>query len=100
MQHASSGSEHDSSARLGLIWAAEGGLLDELPCPSCGSLTVSVWFTEPAKGEYRTWFTCTECDFEMRVQNTCRPKQFCCSRMDPELQKRDKELFARKRIDL
>ena len=45
------------------------GTLDALECPSCHRDSVSVWFTHPGDGIYRTWFICSECSFQLRAQN-------------------------------
>ena len=75
--------------RTKLLIAAEQGRLDRLPCPVCGRDTVQVWFTQPAADQYRTWFVCGGCEFEMRAQNVGRPPCFSESRIDAELQRRD-----------
>jgi hypothetical protein len=72
--------------RLGLLQAANEGKLDGLPCPSCKAPAVSVWFTGPAENEYRTWFICDRCGFEMRAQNTERPAHYS---EDRDLGRRD-----------
>ncbi|SRR5229473_3631632 len=62
--------------RLALLQAANQGKLDGLPCPRCKAAAVSVWFAHPAENEYRTWFICEQCGFEMRAQNSGRPTQY------------------------
>jgi hypothetical protein len=70
----------DVNERLGLLNAAAAGQLDALPCPRCKTVNVGVWFTHPAKDEYRTWFVCSNCGFEMRAQNTGRPTHYSAAR--------------------
>src|SRR5258708_6354723 len=70
-------------ARLALLQAANEGKLDGLRCPDCEADTVSVWFTHPAPDEYRTWFLCANCAFEMRAQNSGRPQHYCQERHRP-----------------
>jgi hypothetical protein len=60
-------------ARVSLLRAASAGQLDRLACPRCGASAVSVWFTRPTPNDYRTWFGCAKCDFEMSAQNSSRP---------------------------
>src|SRR5260370_41590087 len=72
--------------RLALLQAANEGKLDGLPCPRCKAPKVSVWFTRPAENEYRTWFICDRCGFEMRAQNTGRPIHYS---EDRDLGRRD-----------
>ena len=71
---------HEVPARLALLEEANAGNLENLPCPRCKELRVSVWFTHPAKDEYRTWFTCSKCGFEMRAQNAGRPPHYSMER--------------------
>jgi hypothetical protein len=59
---------------------AQAGRLDGLPCPRCRQEAVSVWFTHPAPAEFRTWFQCGNCDFEMRAQNSGRPPFYSLER--------------------
>ena len=47
---------------------------DMLPCPKCECHAVSVYFTRPTTAEYHTWFTCSNCDFSMRAQNSGKPE--------------------------
>jgi hypothetical protein len=67
---------HEVAERLKLLQAANEGLLDGLTCPKCARPCVSVWFTNPTEREFRTWFICSNCDFEMRAQNTGRPPHY------------------------
>jgi RNase P subunit RPR2 len=71
---------HDVQARITLLEAANAGKMENLPCPQCNELCVSVWFTHPTKDEYRTWFTCLKCGFEMRAQNSGRPPYYSAER--------------------
>lgn len=60
-------------SRLDLLQAANLGQLEALICPGCGKATVSVSFVKQAGNDYWTWFTCSECAFEMRAQGECPP---------------------------
>jgi len=82
--------EDDLSRRLTLIKQVNAGLFEGLECPSCKHLTVSAWFTHPAESEYRTWFRCDNCAFEMRAHNTCRPVAYREDRVDRQLDQRDR----------
>jgi hypothetical protein len=66
--------------RLALLNAEDGGQLDKLPCPQCGHACVSVWFTHPTACDYRTWFICEHCGFELRAQNAGQPKHYSLAR--------------------
>ena len=81
----------DTKARLHLVDLAAHGRLDGLHCPQCNQSRVTVRFTNPGLGEYRTWFVCTSCDFRMRTQNSGRPAYFVASRVDPDLERADRE---------
>ena len=59
--------------RIQLLNAAARGQLHGLTCPRCSEAKVEVWFTNPAPHEYRTWFLCEQCGFEMRAQNDGMP---------------------------
>jgi hypothetical protein len=65
--------------RLALLWAADEGRLDGLPCPNCEHATASVWFTRRSEGDYWTWVVCSHCDFEMRAQGA-RPAHYSPAR--------------------
>src|SRR5207249_4907350 len=67
---------HDVAERLELLRAANEGQMGGLTCPKCGRPCVSVWFTHSTDREYRTWFICSNCDFEMRAQNSERPPRY------------------------
>jgi hypothetical protein len=82
--------ELDLAGRLALVRAAASGTLIHLPCPSCVRSTVSVRFTHPAPTEWRTWFICSSCKFEMRTQDSGRPQHFKEDLVDRDLQERDR----------
>ncbi|MCK6481177.1 MAG: hypothetical protein HUU26_01000 [Gemmatimonadaceae bacterium] len=81
----------DVEKRLAILRSAAAGILDGLPCPDCGRDSVSVRFTNPSGDEFRTWFLCSACDFRMRAQNSGRPPHFTESRIDPDLEERDRQ---------
>jgi hypothetical protein len=72
--------ETDLRARLALLQEAASGRLEGLPCPRCCQSCVSVWFTHPDEELYRTWFVCSQCDFEMRAQNVGQPPHYSAER--------------------
>jgi len=72
--------EGNVSRRLALIKQVDAGLFECMDCPSCKQPTVSAWFTHPAESEYRTWFRCANCPFEMRAHNTGQPAAYRVSR--------------------
>ena len=78
---------------LDLLKWLESGVLDSIPCPNCGQPTVSVWFTRPAPEEYRTWFTCGNCPFRTRANNTMKPDRFSEERRSLQLEQQDKEVL-------
>lgn len=80
----------DTKRRLALVQAAAAGTLTELTCPSCGRSTVNVRFTHPVPTEWRTWFVCSSCEFEMRAQNTGQPPHFSEALLDRALEERDR----------
>ena len=82
--------EDDLSRRLALIKQVDTGLFECMECPSCEQPTVSAWFTHPAESEYRTWFRCDNCTFEMRGHNTGRPVAYREDRVDKQLELRDR----------
>lgn len=84
--------------RLALLRRANAGELDKLECPQCHDWTVDVYFTHPAASEYRTWFVCTNCTFEMRAQNSSRPEFFNEGRVSKELEARDIEVLTNRRL--
>jgi hypothetical protein len=77
-----------------LLNECEAGNLENLECPTCELLTVSVWFTNPAVGFYRTWFTCTECGFHTRVQNSSKPLHYSEERRRTDLEERDSQILS------
>ena len=85
-----SGGSDDLARRLGLLQSASSGKLTDLSCPSCARSTVSVRFTHPAPTEWRTWFVCSSCDFEMRAQNSGRPAFFSKVLIDRVREVRDR----------
>ena len=74
---------------LRLLNEYEAGNLDNLECPTCRHRAVSVWFTNPAKDFYRTWFLCTDCNFHTRAQNSGKPQHFSEERRRMDLEERD-----------
>jgi hypothetical protein len=79
-------------AQIDLLRKAEQGQLENLVCPQCGWLEVSVWFSHPADDLFRTWFLCSHCAFHFRAQNGGRPTFFSEDRILPELEKRDQTI--------
>jgi|SRR5580658_9245378 hypothetical protein len=77
------------SSQLHLLQEAAIGHLDNLDCPNCRHLAISVWFSHPVADMYRTWFICADCDFHTRAQNTERPRFFSDDRVCAELEERD-----------
>jgi hypothetical protein len=76
----------------------ESGILNSIECPQCHRHSVSVWFTHPQVNEYRTWFICTECSFEMRVQNSEKPLHYTEDRVDARLETYDVDVLRKKRF--
>lgn len=85
----------DLPDRLKLLEKSDEGYLDRLECPACHRPSVSVAFSHPGSNEYRTWFTCHECSFSMRVQNTGKPPHYSEDRIDVDRQAYDIELLRR-----
>jgi hypothetical protein len=81
-----------------LLRAAEAGRLDGLDCPQCGNPGLSVWFSNPAKDHFRTWYVCTECTFHTRAQNSDKPAFFSTERCRPDLETRDKAILDAAKI--
>lgn len=77
-----------------LLWAASSETLDDLECPKCSELSVFVWFTHPAEGEYRTWLVCGNCNFHARAQNTRRPPHYSEDRVSESLENYDERLIS------
>jgi hypothetical protein len=67
-------------AQLNLLNAARAGKLENLACPKCGRATVSIWFTQPVKNQFRTWFVCENCDYEFSAQNSGLPPYYSVMR--------------------
>lgn len=88
-------SSNEVALKLRLLRAAESGALEAIECPNCHQHTVYVCFTNPTENEYRTWFICQECTFEMRVQNTGRPRFYAMERVNYRLEEYDREVLGR-----
>ena len=78
---------------LPLLDALENGQLDKIPCPNCRRDEVSVWFTNASPHEYRTWFVCSHCNFEQRVNNSECPPHFSEARIHKGLEQYDRKLI-------
>jgi hypothetical protein len=78
-----------------LLKDADAGTLDALECPNCHQHSVSVWFTHPGEGIYRTWFICTECSFQRRAQNVGVPPHYSEDRVSERLENYDESLLAK-----
>jgi hypothetical protein len=91
-------SSSEVARKLVLLRALESGALDGIECPNCHQHTVSVWFTHPTDNEYRTWFICGECTFEMRAQNTSRPRFYTAERVNNRLDEYDREVRGLRRL--
>ena len=89
---------HRLDAYLSLARAVESGALDSLECPDCHKLSVSVRFTQPQIGVYRTWFLCSECTFQTRVQDSGRPTRYSEDRVDKRLEDYDSDLLRKMRF--
>ena len=89
---------NELTVRIGLLRTLESGVLDLIECPQCHKHTVSVWFTRPQEDQYRTWFLCAECSFEMRVQNSERPEYFSADRVDERLEAYDADILGLRRL--
>jgi len=76
-----------------LAWAAEEGQLDNIECPICHQPSISVWFTQPVDGVYRTWFICTKCSFHSRAQLLGKPSFYAEDRRRADLENRDKSIL-------
>src|SRR5579862_5240166 len=82
-------------AHVSLARAAGSGALDSLECPDCHNLSVSVRFTQPRQGVYRTWFLCSECAFQTRMQDSGRPTHYSEERVDKRLEEYDSDLLGK-----
>ena len=80
----------DHSPLIVLLRAAAEGRLTDLRCPDCGHATVDVRFTHPFPDEWRTWFLCRACPFEMRSQPSGKPTHFSEGLVDRMLEGRDR----------
>jgi hypothetical protein len=78
-----------------MLAAEADGVLDGLECPDCHIRVVSVRYTEPQKGVYRTWFMCSECAFQQRTQNSGKPAHFSADRVDSRLQAYDADILEK-----
>jgi ribosomal protein S27E len=89
--------------RIAMLEEASKGRFENLECPDCRKPTASVWFTNPAPGEYRTWLLCALCDFHSHVMNSGKPRYFTEDRRRNDLEERDKavlnQMVARKPHD-
>src|ERR1700691_2254309 len=83
------------SQYVSLLNDASAGRLDGLDCPQCHHPTVSVWFTHPEAGTYRTWFTCSKCTFHTRAQDGARPAFFSEQRVRKDLEEHDLSILNR-----
>ena len=72
------------------------GQVEGLPCPSCNTSSISVWFTHPCKGEYRTWFVCDRCGFDVRLQHGAKPTRFDERRISRHLEEYDVRLLEKR----
>jgi hypothetical protein len=86
-------SDEPISLHLRLLNAVADGHFEALDCPICCQQNVSVWFTHPAPGIYRTWFICRNCDLHTRAQHSVRPKFFSLTRIRPELEDIDSSIL-------
>src|SRR5215469_10954788 len=75
--------------QMHLLEEAAIGHLDNLECPKCRHMAVSVWFSHPVPDVYRTWFICADCDFHSRAQNTEKPRFFSDDRVNTVLEEGD-----------
>ena len=97
-QPTSDDSNEDLAVRLRLLETLESGVLDSIECPKCRRSAISIWFTHLGSGEYRTWFICAECPFDLRVQNSEMPRQFTPERIHARLQEYDSFVHDQHRL--
>lgn len=83
---------------MSLIRQAEAGVLDELECPDCRNKSVSVWFTNPAEGQFYEWFVCERCKFDSRVVCSEKPTSYSEARVHYKLELYDKDLLSKMRV--
>jgi hypothetical protein len=79
--------------RMALLEEASKGRYENLECLDCRKLGASIWFTNPATGEYRTWLLCAFCDFHSHVTNTGKAPYFTEDRRRKDLEERDKAVL-------
>ncbi len=72
-----------------LLGDLEAGKLQNLDCPTCHLPEVNVWFTQPVKDTYRTWFICGTCGFHNHAQNSERPRFYSEDLRRQDLEVRD-----------
>lgn len=100
MQPEHSQTPEDSLAeRLKLVRALDAGTLDSIECPECHANAVTVRFTRPIPGEFRTWFLCTNCAFKLRIFNPCPPKNYSAERLDEQLEAYDFNLIQMRKLN-
>jgi hypothetical protein len=80
---------------IALLNDSAAGRLDRLTCPKCNELTISVWFTNPAEGEFRTWFLCSNCDFHTRAHKSDKPAFFSADRVRDDLEAQDRSIIEK-----
>lgn len=91
-------SDTQLQARLNLLSAYEAGALDSIQCPQCHKHSVSVRFTHPSPKEYRTWFVCSNCSFQLRTQTVGVPLFFTENRIDEYLEAYDVDLLKKRKF--
>lgn len=84
---------------LNLLRDLASGNIDEIECPSCLKNRMRAWFTNPADGEFRTWFVCSNCGVRKRVQNSGRPESYREDRRNTELETYDRDLLSKRRLN-
>ena len=80
---------------VAILASAADGVLDDLECPDCHARSVSVRFTNPQEGVFRTWLVCSQCTFEQRSQNSEKPRTFSSKRVDKRLQDYDAAMLEK-----
>ena len=81
-----------------LLWAASSGILDNLECSECHQYSVSVWFTHPAEGQYRTWIICGKCRFHLHAINSGIPPHYSEDRVSDCLENLDERALSSMRF--
>jgi len=56
--------------------------------------SVSVWFTHPAEGEYRTWFICGQCRRHLHAINREIPPHYSEDRVSEQLENFDERALS------